>query len=104
MDKYSKTLKIIGLILGLGVTVVLFTLEAFVPGMEGVHWFGIYTFMPGWGIFFIGVLLDKKPALEPNENAKQSKPLSLGRRIFWSVVFLLLALPIIFNLINVFIG
>ncbi len=104
MQKYVSLLKIVGLVIGLGITSIFFALEAFVPGMYGVHWLGILTFMPGLALYLLGVLLDKKPKLDNDGNLKQTKPLSRVSKIILISLVLLFALPILYNLLFVFIS
>lgn len=90
MKVISKIFKIIGLTL-LAVTLGLFGLELLIPGMEGVHWFGIYTFMPGLALWAIGSLLvDKKPVTPLDVNLPKS--FSLIQKLLWGTVLLLIVL------------
>jgi hypothetical protein len=104
MHKYSSILKIFGLSIGLGLTSIFFALEAFVPGMYGIHWLGMYTFMPGLAVYLLGVLIAKKPKLDTNGNIAQTKPLSKASRIILTALLLLFALPILFNILFVLVS
>ncbi len=97
MHKYSSALKTIGLVIGLGLTSFFFALEALIPGMEGVHWLGMFTFMPGLAIFAVGVVFDKNPQPDSQGNVRQTKPLGKAGRVILTALLLLYALPILYS-------
>ncbi len=90
MKVISKIFKTTGLTL-LAVTLGLFGLELLIPSMEGVHWYGIYTFMPGLALWAVGCLLTGEKPVTPLD-VNLPKSFSLIQKLLWVTVLLLIVL------------